>query len=71
MITLISEKRQSYDKRVNEDLKNFLFILNVIYVLRGDYLLFLHSLDCVLFVWLIFQPSYSHVAESTYNLVLG
>lgn len=55
---------------MNQDFKNFLLILNVVNVLGiYDFMLF-HSLDCVLFVWLILQPSHPHIAERTYNLVL-
>ena len=48
-------------------IKDVLLVLNVIYMLRFDYFSFLHGLNSILLILLVFMPRNTDVTERTYN----
>lgn len=57
--------RVTYSERVVKILQNVLFILDVINVLRINYLEFLHSLNSVLLFGITLEPADFNISEST------
>ena len=71
MLAEEGKRKNSYDEGVYQNFEDFLFVFNMIDMLGIDDFLFFHSLNSVLFLRLIFEPTYSHVSEGAYNLVVG